>query len=208
MKPSHNSSLSSVDVYSFLQAPHQNAHATVATILKAYADRGSAVDGTPLLTQTDTARVLCALSHQAEQFFSDAAERLSLPALCHFIRHLCRASHDQLYRSTATKSGTKVWWPRRAWQQHHKDSMPLALLLHRVGDVTLRVFRSSRPLLHVLRIWAITGPHLMDVSAMEWYPEALDRQLNLFVFFISLVRPLVIAIGRSRSVRSSTFRTL
>lgn len=155
----------SVDVYSFLQAPHQSAHATVASILKPYADR--AADPTPLLTQTDTAKVLCALSHQAETFFGDAAERLSLPALCHFIRHLCRASHDQLYRSTATKTGAKVWWPRRAWQQHTKDSMPLALLLHRVGDVTLRVFRSSRPLLHVLRVWAITGPHLMDVSRSD-----------------------------------------
>lgn len=43
--------------------------------------------------------------------------------------------------------------------------MPLALLLHRVGDVTLRVFRSAaRPLLHVLRVWAVTGPHLMDAA--------------------------------------------
>lgn len=152
----------SVDVYSFLQAPQQSAaHTNVATILKQYSDPSE----TPLLTQSDTAKVLSALSHQAETFFSEAAERLSLPALCQFIRNLCRASHDQLYRATSSKTGANLWWPRRAWKQPTKDSLPLALLLHRVGDVTLRVFRSARPLLHILKVWAITGPHLMDVRS-------------------------------------------
>ncbi|TMW44754.1 hypothetical protein DOY81_010163 [Sarcophaga bullata] len=40
----------------------------------------------------------------------------------------------------------------------------MSLLLHRVGDVTLKVFRSARPLLHILKVWAITGPHLMDTA--------------------------------------------
>lgn len=152
----------SVDVYSFLQAPqHSAAHTNVASILKQYSDSSE----TLLLTQSDTAKVLSALSHQAEAFFTDAAERLSLPALCQFIRNLCRASHDQLYRATSSKTGANLWWPRRAWKQPNKDSLPLALLLHRVGDVTLRVFRSARPLLHILKVWAITGPHLMDVSS-------------------------------------------
>lgn len=124
-----------------------------------------------LLTQIDTAKVLSALSHQAETLFSDAAERLSLPSLCQFIRNLCRASREQLYRSSSSKRGTKVWWPRRAWKQK-ADSLPLALLLHRVGDVTLRVFRSSRPLLHILKVWAITGPHLMDVS-LPLFPKKI-----------------------------------
>lgn len=64
-----------------------------------------------------------------------------------------------------------MWWPRRAWKQK-ADSLPLALLLHRVGDVTLRVFRSSRPLLHILKVWAITGPHLMDVS-LPLFPKKI-----------------------------------
>lgn len=123
----------------------------------------SGTNETALLSQADTGKVLCALSHQAETLFCDAAERLSLPSLCHFIKNLCRASRDQLYRNSNMKRGTKVWWPSRAWKQKN-DSLPLSLLLHRVGDVTLRVFRSSRPLLHILKVWAITGPHLMDVS--------------------------------------------
>lgn len=116
-----------------------------------------------ILTQADTAKVLCALSHQADNLFSDAADRLSLPALLQFLKNLCRASRDQLYRSPNSKKGNKLWWPARAWKPKN-DSLPLTLLLHRVGDVTLRVFRSSRPLIHILKVWTITGPHLMDVS--------------------------------------------
>ena len=48
------------------------------------------------------------------------------------------------------------------------SSLPMSLLFHRIGDVTLKVFRSSRPLLHVLKVWAITGPHLMDVSCVVY----------------------------------------
>lgn len=126
-----------------------------------------------LLSQTDTAKVLCALSHQAENLFCEAADRLNLPALLQFLKSLCRASRDQLYRSSNSKKGNKLWWPARAWKQKN-DSLPLALLLHRVGDVTLRVFRSSRPLLHILKVWAITGPHLMDVNIKCFFSCFID----------------------------------
>lgn len=149
---------SSVDVYSFLQTPLQSPSTNVASILN---NRNSSNE--TLLSQADTAKVLCTLSHQAENLFADAADRLCLPALLQFTKNLCRASRDQLYRSNGSKKVNRMWWPTRAWKQKN-DSMPLALLLHRVGDVTLRVFRSSRPLLHILKVWAITGPHLMDVS--------------------------------------------
>lgn len=160
----------SVDVYSFLQTPLQSPNTNVASILKIY----SGTNETILLSQTDTAKVLCALSHQADNLFCNAADRLSLPALLQFLKSLCRASRDQLYRSSTSKKGVnKLWWPSRAWKQKN-DSLPLSLLLHRVGDVTLRVFRSSRPLLHILKVWAITGPHLMDVSISErTYPRSI-----------------------------------
>lgn len=145
-------------MYSFLQTPLQSPNTSVSSILKIYSEMNEAV----LLSQADTAKVLCALSHQAESLFNDAADRLSLPALCQFLKSLCRASRDQLYRSNTSKKANKLWWPARAWKQKN-DSLPLSLLLHRIGDVNLRVFRSSRPLLHILKVWAITGPHLMDV---------------------------------------------
>uniref|UniRef100_A0AAG5DLN3 SEC7 domain-containing protein n=1 Tax=Anopheles atroparvus TaxID=41427 RepID=A0AAG5DLN3_ANOAO len=147
-----------VDVYSFLQAPNTNTNINVITILKAYT--GNDVIN---LTQTDTAKMLCALSHQADILFSEAAERLSLPALQQFLKSLCRASREQLYRTTSMKKGKKSWWLGRPWKVKN-DSLPLSLLLHRVGDVTLKVFRGPRPLLHVLKVWAITGPHLMDAA--------------------------------------------
>lgn len=156
----HLHSVYSIDVYSFLQAPLQNSNVNVLSILKPY----TTTNDTVFLTQTDTAKVFCALSHQAEDLFCEASERLSLPALCQFLKSLCRASRDQLYRNSSTKGNKKSWWPPgRGWKQRN-DSHPLSLLLHRVGDVTLRVFRGPRPLLHILKIWAITGPHLMDVS--------------------------------------------
>lgn len=148
----------SVDVYSFLQAPLQSPSTNVAAILK----YRSGSNETTLLSQADTAKVLCTLSYQAENLFADASDRLSLPSLLQFLKSMCRASRDQLYRSSSSKKENRLWWPTRSWKQKN-DSMPLSLLLHRVGDVTLRVFRSSRPLLHILKVWAITGPHLMDV---------------------------------------------
>ncbi|XP_021695176.1 brefeldin A-inhibited guanine nucleotide-exchange protein 3 [Aedes aegypti] len=147
-----------VDVYSFLQAPLPNSNANVATILKAYSG-----NDTINLSQADTAKMLCALSHQADTLFSDAAERLALPALLHFLKSLCRASREQLYRGSSSKKGKKSWWLGRPWKVKN-DSLPLSLLLHRVGDVTLKVFRGPRPLLHILKVWAITGPHLMDAA--------------------------------------------
>lgn len=148
-----------IDVYSFLQAPLQNSAVTVAAILKPYETTKDNV----FLTQTDTAKVFCTLSQQTENLFCDASERLSLPALCQFLKSLCRASRDQLYRNSSNNANKKSWWPTRAWKQR-TDSHPLSLLLHRVGDVTLRVFRGPRPLLHILKVWAITGPHLMDAA--------------------------------------------
>lgn len=158
-----------VDVYSFLQAPLQNPNTNVTTILKPYSGTHDPI----LLSQVDTAKILCALSHQADNLFSDAAERLSLPALCQFLKSLCKASREQLYRSPGSKMGKKSWWPPVRAKELN-DSYPLSLLLHRVGDVTLKVFRGPRPLLHILKVWAITGPHLMDVSKCKYLCRSIS----------------------------------
>lgn len=191
-------------MYSFLQAPLQNSNTSVTAILKSY----SGINETTLLTQTDSAKVLCALSHQADNLFCDASERLSLPALCQFLKNLCRASREQvvstwefsaeqfgqylifqLYRNSSARGNKKTWWPSKGWKQK-TDSDPLLLLLHRVGDVTLRVFRGPRPLLHILKIWAITGPHLMDVSIklIRIFSVVNKSQTKTVVFRIRSVR--------------------
>jgi brefeldin A-inhibited guanine nucleotide-exchange protein 3 len=153
-----------VDVYSFLEAPLQSLNTNITAILSTYPVGNEDV----VLTQGDTAKVLCVLAHQADNLFTDASERLNLPSLCQFLKYLCRASREQLYRDPNSKKGKKLWWPLAttvAWKQNKKNNtVPLSLLLHRIGDATLKVFRGSRPLLHILKVWAITGPHLMDVS--------------------------------------------
>jgi brefeldin A-inhibited guanine nucleotide-exchange protein 3 len=153
-----------VDVYSFLEAPLQSLNTNITAILSTYPVGNEDV----VLTQGDTAKVLCVLAHQADNLFTDASERLNLPSLCQFLKYLCRASREQLYRDPNSKKGKKLWWPLAttvSWKQNKKNNtVPLSLLLHRIGDATLKVFRGSRPLLHILKVWAITGPHLMDVS--------------------------------------------
>lgn len=134
----------------------QNPNTSIAAILKSYPNTVS-------LTQSDTAKALCALSHLADNLFSDAAERLNLPSLCQFLKSLCRASREQLYRNNTNKKGKKSWWLGRPWKVKNQ-SLPLSLLLHRVGEITLKIFRSSRPLLHILRTWMIAGPHLMEAA--------------------------------------------
>ncbi len=104
----------SVDVYSFLQAPHQNPTTNVASILKNFTVSN---ETSSLLSQSDSAKILSSLSHQADNLFSDSADRLSLPPLCQFIKSLCRASREQLYRSSSLKRGSTVWWPSRARKQ-------------------------------------------------------------------------------------------
>lgn len=156
-----------------------------------------------LLSPSDTTKVLCGLSQQAENLFSDAAERLSLPSLCQFLKNLCRASREQLYKNNTTRKGNRVWWPSKGWRKH--DTLPMSLLLHRVGDVTLKVFRSARPLLHILKVWAITGPHLMDTAchrdrviskrAIEYIHDIVtallveQSELPFFHFNESLLKP-------------------
>lgn len=154
-----------VDVYSFLQAPLQNPNTDVESILKSYQDSTEILT----LTEADTAKILCALSLQADGLFIEAADKLSLPSLCQFLKNLCRASRDQLNGNLISNNNKKdnknqsSWWDFTNWKQK-VDKAPPSLLLHRIGDVSLKIFRGTRPLLHILKIWAITGPYLMDAA--------------------------------------------
>jgi hypothetical protein len=62
------------------------------------------------------------------------------------------------------------WW-------RHKD----ALLLHRICDVMLKAIKTGRPLVHLIKAWAIVGPHLIEVGmtphmllVLLWVVETLD----------------------------------
>lgn len=100
------------------------------------------------------------------RLFEEAALKLNLRSLTNFFSALCTASHSQLFSQHAlsTPEGTRKWWaPARltkAWTLLDSDA---SLLLVRVGQVMLKTVRSGRPLIHVMRVWSIVGPHLMEV---------------------------------------------
>lgn len=135
----------------------QNPSASVSSILKNY----NKPNQSQILNATDTAKVITALSQLADNIFAEAVERLNLPSLCNFMKSLCKASRDQL-KENANPKKRKKFWLGRSWKL--KNSIPISLLLHRMGDVTLKVFKSPRPLLHLLKIWAISGPELFHTA--------------------------------------------
>lgn len=55
----------------------------------------------------------------------------------------------------------KKWWKR---ELESKQKPPATLLLHRIGEVTLKCIRSGRPLIHTMKVWSIVGPHFMQAA--------------------------------------------
>lgn len=115
---------------------------------------------TDILKQSDTAKVICVLSQLVDKLFEDAALKLNLKALESFAYSLCSSSYDQLFSSSSTNS--KVSW----WQNfiHNSVVSEDTLLLDSVGEVMIKCVRSGRPLFHVMKVWAIIGPHLTECA--------------------------------------------
>jgi brefeldin A-inhibited guanine nucleotide-exchange protein 3 len=55
----------------------------------------------------------------------------------------------------------KKWWKKELEAQ---QKPPATLLLHRIGEVTLKCIRSGRPLVHTMKVWSIVGPHFMQAA--------------------------------------------
>lgn len=155
----------SVDVYSFLQSSTYSVNnptyneTSVADIVN---KSGAHNTNHGLLTNVDAAKVCCLLSQQVDSLFHEAALKLNLPCLCAFLEELCCSSQRQLFsRSEEVPRKSKKWWKREL----NPEQKPVAtLLLHRIGDVTLKCIRAGRPLVHTMRVWAIVGPHFMEAA--------------------------------------------
>ncbi|XP_063243212.1 brefeldin A-inhibited guanine nucleotide-exchange protein 3 [Bacillus rossius redtenbacheri] len=156
------------DVYSFLSAPAAPVVAT-ESIMEVIQESNADIVSHGVLSQQYAARVICFLSQLVDRLFEDAAVKLNLRALTSFLAALCEASQAQLFSRQAggagpeeRAAGTRSWWRRP------RPPAPLAargmLLLDRVGDVTLKCVRGNRPLVHVVRVWSIVGPHLMEAA--------------------------------------------
>ncbi|XP_066139724.1 brefeldin A-inhibited guanine nucleotide-exchange protein 3 isoform X1 [Euwallacea fornicatus] len=154
-----------VDVYSFLHNAYthnQNGanETTIADIVEMSGANNT--QGQGVLRGVYAAKVCCALSQKADELFHCAALRLSLPGLCSFLGELCKASQAQLFTKYEESSNiTKKWWKRELESQQRP---PPTLLLHRIGEVTLKCIKSGRPLIHIMKVWAIVGPHFMQAA--------------------------------------------
>ena len=99
------------------------------------------------------------------RLFDDAVTQLNQTSLVNFLFELCNASRQQLpsyIRSQLLSDVTDV---------SSVTSLRNALLLNRLGDVMLRVMRSDRPLLHLMKCWAVVSPHLVEVRQQYNTPQ-------------------------------------
>ncbi|KAF5291462.1 hypothetical protein FQR65_LT01774 [Abscondita terminalis] len=107
------------------------------------------------------AKVCCVLSVRVDELFHSAALRLPLPGFCSFLNELCKASYAQLFAKIDESPSTKKWWKK---DLEARQKPPATLLLHRIGEVTLKCIRSGRPLIHTMKVWSIVGPHFMQAA--------------------------------------------
>ncbi|XP_065559531.1 brefeldin A-inhibited guanine nucleotide-exchange protein 3-like isoform X3 [Artemia franciscana] len=89
-------------------------------------------------------KALVSIASIAERMFEDAGTKLNLLSLVNFMKELCRASLRQLESVADDPKGS-------------------LFLLRKTEDVTLKVIRSRRPLLHVWRVWMIFSNHVLMV---------------------------------------------
>ena len=135
----------------------------------------NSLTGRIVLTSQQTSQVLCMLTLQVDRcgslsycfichccriacgvrrLFEDAVTKLNQTSLANFLSELCSASRQQLpsYTRAHLSAGDVA-----------VTSLGNALLLNRLGDVMLRVMRSERPLLQLMKCWSVVSPHLVEV---------------------------------------------
>jgi len=66
--------------------------------------------------------------------------------------------------SSKVNSKYQKWRKKTQKESNSVDSNLDALLLHRICDVMLKAIKTGRPLVHLIKSWAIVGPHLIEVS--------------------------------------------
>lgn len=84
------------------------------------------------------------------RLFEDAALKLNLRALTEFVRSLCETIRHELFKSPDQKKSN--------------NSTNNATLLTRLSRLMLRCIKSGRPLFHMIKIWSIVLPCLMEVK--------------------------------------------
>ncbi|XP_046466470.1 brefeldin A-inhibited guanine nucleotide-exchange protein 3 isoform X1 [Neodiprion pinetum] len=149
-----------VDVYSFLSTPY-NQNVTTDSIPEIIQESNADNHFNGILPADYAAKIICVLSQLVDRLFEDAALKLNLRALCSFLNALCKASQAQLFKTTnGSKENKRLWWRRTKPRENDLN----VLLLTRLGAVMLKCVRSGRPLIHIMRVWSILGPHFMEAA--------------------------------------------
>lgn len=80
------------------------------------------------------------------RLFEQSGKCLNLEALLHLLNALVCASQTRVFYSIST--GKLDQW----------------VLLQRITDLILRLSRSSRPLIHQMKIWSAVSSHFVEVN--------------------------------------------
>lgn len=115
------------------------------------------------LNPLEKGKIICILSQQVDRLFEDAALKLNLKSLESFSTALCFCSHEQLFPNVPKPviPSKNYWWQRLGKTKKSADN---TLFLDSIGEILLKSVRSGRPLFHIMRIWSIVVPHLMEAS--------------------------------------------
>ncbi|RWS30637.1 brefeldin A-inhibited guanine nucleotide-exchange protein 3-like protein, partial [Leptotrombidium deliense] len=102
-----------------------------------------------LLREKNFERAVECLAFLVDKLFTDAACRLNLESLLGFLRALISNSSRELhYRSKNV-------------------SLAKSILFNRFCDVMLKITRSGRPLIHVMKCWSVAYPHFVEAACYK-----------------------------------------
>ena len=91
------------------------------------------------------------------RLFEEAADKLSMSSLATFLSELCEASKAQLHKINR-KLDEEVDLP-----VDHQTLPVNSLHLYRLQNVLMKVVRSQRPLIQLLKIWSVVSSYLVEV---------------------------------------------
>lgn len=106
---------------------------------------------------------LCLRLYELSRLFEEAALKLNLSALMNFVKDLCATSHQQLFSRVPNSERYNKWWKLKAASKMNNIKSDHSLFLSRINQVMLKCIRSGRPLLHIMKVWSIIGPHYIEV---------------------------------------------
>ncbi|CAL1539457.1 unnamed protein product [Lymnaea stagnalis] len=131
-----------------------------------------------VLTFAQASKALCGLSQEVDSLFEDAADKLCLEALLRFLEELGEAMVAQLQRLGG--SGERVGGAA---------SLPPtnALNLYRLQQVLVRIVNGTRPLLHLLRVWSVVSPYLVQATGNPDHVISKMAVTSIHEFIVSLV---------------------